>query len=306
MQSAGRRLVRSEQQLAHAAKDSNGIRPLRQSLVDVTVRSVNSSRTVKSAQALIFGAQEALQEMNTSGNPYKARQPVEVLLQHGEDLTAQVTADMEDYPALEGEHGSQVLKQMEPMCLQLLEVAKSLGEPGADLANLMEHNLERAFEVLICLEALGFIEPLWQETVAALKHFHFLRYVTPLRASGPEGAALVIGPLLQELFRACDASLDMSEDLDEPVPMILYMSQAEAIAALSAALRMTSAECSNTQWEELTWPRFGASMELILVKNAVGDLFLQLLHDGDEYVPGLGRYLIPYEKLRDRFEACCL
>jgi len=66
MQSAGRRLVRSEQQLAHAAKDSNGIRPLRQSLVDVTVRSVNSSRTVKSAQALIFGAQEALQEMNTS------------------------------------------------------------------------------------------------------------------------------------------------------------------------------------------------------------------------------------------------
>lgn len=305
MHSAGQGLVHSEQRprgAARAFKDDTILRPARRSLKDVTVRSLNLQRNIMSAQGLVAGAQQALQDGSS-----QRQWPVEVLLQQSEDLVAQVSPATADYPGLVGERGVQLKEMMQPMTVQLLEVARSLGSHGAELASLAtEDNFEQACDVLACLEAEGLVEPLGRamtEKVSALSRFRFLRWVAPIHAGGSEAAKLVVGPLLQELFRACDRAGESPAEPDRPVPLVIYVSHAEAIATTLASLGMVGADRTSARWEKLTWPSFGSSLEIALVTDEAGELFLQLIHDGEVYVPGLGRDIIPYALVKERFPA---
>lgn len=303
MWSAGQNLIHRERRPRGAARDvdENATpRPARRNLDDVMVRCVNLQRNIMSAQAVVAGAQQVL------GQEFGNRQgPVEIWLQQGEDLVAQSTPRMADYPAVGGDKAAQVQEMMEPMFLQLLDIASKLDVHGGDLAKLAERDFEQAFEALLCLEGQGLLEPLGSavaEKCSALKRFLFLQWVAPIHAGGPGAAAHVAGPLLHELFRACDSAADDPANSDRPVPLILYISQAEALAVTLAALGMTCTDRASARWEKLTWPGFGSSLEVVLLKDDSGEMFIQLLHDGEVYVPGLGRDIVPYDLVRNRFE----
>merc|ERR1719162_1091198 len=111
------------------------------------------------------------------------------------------------------------------------------------------------------------------EKVSALKRFQFSRWVAPIHVGGAEAAVRVVGPLLDELFRACEAAADDPAEPDEPVPLMLYVLNAEALMCALASLGLAGADRTSTRWEKLTWPKFGSSLELVLVKDNCGDLF---------------------------------
>ena len=69
---------------------------------------------------------------------------------------------------------------------------------------------------------------------------------------------------------------------------------------------MVGADRASSRWAELTWPGFGSTLEIVLLKDDAGDPFLQLIHDGEVYVPGLGRAILPYDMFRERFADACL
>lgn len=304
MSAAGRALMRAERRPCGAARDVDEkavSRPGRQNLDDITVRCLNTQKNVMSAQGLVAGAQEFLQEEGGA-----ARQgPTEVLLGGGEDLMVQLNPSMADYPRLPHASGAKVEDLMAPMVSQFLEVASGLQSQSAELVQLIQQDFNQAFDVLLSLESHGFLQGSkagMLEKVDALKHFQFMRWAAPLHAGGPEAAAEVVGPLLQELFRACEAAGESPAAVDEPVPLIVYVSHAPALAALLTSFGLTGGETASSIGKSQTWPSFGSSLELVLLHDDQGELFLQFVHDGVVYVPGLGRDVLPYESVRQRFQ----
>lgn len=303
MSAAGRALMRAEKRPCGAARDVDEkavSRPGRRNLDDITVRCLNTQKNVMSAQGLVAGAQEFLQE--ESG----ARQgPTEVLLGGGEDLMAQLNPTTADYPRLPHASDAKVGDLMAPMVSQFLEVASSLQSQSAELVQLIQQDFSQAFDVLLSLESHGFLQGSRSgtlEKVDALKRFQFMRWAAPLHAGGPEAASEVVGPLLQELFRACEAAGESPAAADEPVPLIVYVSHAPALAALLTSFGLTSGGTGSSVGKSQTWPSFGSSLELILLHDGQGELFLQFIHDGEVYVPGLGRDILPYDSVRQRFQ----
>lgn len=302
MHLTGQVLARGESRPRGAARDVDEAaisRPARRSMENVTVRSMNLQRNIMSAQGIINGAQQAFRE-----DSQKRQWPVEVLLQRSEDLTVQTAPSMADYPTLNEDMAARVQGMMQPMTEQLMQVASCLDTYGPDLTALAQDNFDEACDALMCLEAQGLVEPLgpaMQEKVSALKRFQFSRWVSPIHAGGAEAAVRVVGPLLDELFRACEAAADDPAEPDVPVPLMLYMLHAEPLMCALASLGLAGAERTSTRWDKLTWPKFGSSLEVVLVKDKEDELFLQLIQDGDVYVPGLGRDILPYAMIRVRF-----
>jgi len=253
---------------------------------------------------LVLGGQEACQATPAPGEAKVWHRPVEVLLQQSEDLMAQLSPEMAEYPALDGELGTQVQEMEQSMTMRLLKVAEVLGDAhGGDLAKLAEERLDRACEVLFCLDAQGLLESLYphhhlMESVAALRRFQFLRWAGPIHSGGTEAAALVVGPFLSELFRECDDALEQPADVGSVAPVMLYVTHAEALASLQAAFGLTGAQ-KPAEWNELSWPRFGASLELVLVEAEGGELFFQMVDSGGL----ISRDLVPYDLLRKRFSS---
>lgn len=313
MRSAGRRLVLGERRPPGAARvDVQGApsRPARRTLEEVTVRSLNYSCCIKSAGALISGAQEAFDDSPAEPEgPRAMHHPVEVLLQQSEDLTVQLAPEMAEYPALAGDAEAQCAELEKPMMHQMLQIAQSLPDPfGDDLTEIAHRSFDEACQILSCLEAARVVDangPM-SEKISALKRFRFMRWAAPLHAGGPETAALVVGPLLSELFRAFDEALEAPAEADVVAPMSLYFSDGPALAALLTSFGLGGAERTSPRWEKLAWPDFASSFELVLIEADGGDPFLQIIHDGEVFVPGLGRDLLSYDLIRERFAASCL
>jgi len=151
-------------------------------------------------------------------------------------------------------------------------------------------------------------DPAAAEKLAALRRFNFLRWAAPIHTGGPEAAVRVAGPLLNELFRACDAAWESRGAVPPapgvtqvPLPLQLYVSQAETLVVLLAALGFAGASKTDPRWLKLMWPSFGASLQLELVEADGGTPFLRFLEDGEVIVPGLGRDIVPYDLVRERF-----
>jgi hypothetical protein len=303
MCNAGRQLLLMERQrMLHP--DAYATQPVlnsRLDMDDVTVRSVNQPSNVASAKALVHGCHEFLNESSESVASARAPQtPSEVLLQQGEDLLPQVV------PLVAAPKSTnQPDDMLKPLISQILGIADSLGADfGKDLAALLPQRWDAACDALFCLQDAGLVDPLAPavtEKLSSLRCLRFQHWAEPLHRAGIEAISVVIGPFISELFFAFDSAIESPPDLDRCAPLLVYVSQADAIASLLAAFELSGAERTNPSWGQHRWPRFGASLEMVLVEADGGELFLHFAHDGEFFV-----HALPFELVRERFASSCL
>lgn len=269
------------------------------------VRAANRNRSVSAAQALVLGAAEVVQEASGRRPP-----PVEVLLQQGEDLLPRCIPGAPGFPSPGGR--DPLLEAQQALERDLGAISAPLAGEGplhADLARLAAAAagqelgaFDALCEALVCVQGateMGAQQPP-AEQVDAVRRLNFLRWAAPIQAGGPEAAGAVIGPLLREIFRACDSAIEAGPDTPE---LVIYSTQADALTALIGALGLATAGAGDTELLRslATWPDFEASLELELVQDA-GEPFIRLLHNGRAVVPGMGRDIVPYSQVRARFE----
>ncbi|CAE8709097.1 unnamed protein product [Polarella glacialis] len=269
----------------------------------VFVRAANRRRSIVSAQALALGAMEALRSKDVPpGQSRGVLSPVEVLVQAGEDLLPVTSPGAPGFPGLG--HGSTGGLEAELSRLAgiaefpcLADFLSKLGYEGLE-ASKEPDSWDPLCEALLSLDGMVSLSPPMAEKAAAVKRLNFLHWTAPLQATGTEAAYAIIGPLLRELFRACEATIEgETKESDANFrggsnpSMIIYSAEASSLAMLegSFSLAMEAFE------PEQTWPALASSLEVQLLE-VDGRHCLHFLRNGQAVMPGV----VPYEEFSAR------
>jgi len=260
MKRAGRRHLCSPSAVAACAKlDRAGI----------LVRAVNRPRSIASAQAAVLGACEAAAATSPS--------PVEILLQGGEDLLPSATVPLGSMEEAEQELDRAALPA---------EDVQALCDAGRRGAEMGIADWDRLLEAALCLEDADVPASI---TFSAGERTALRRLAVARRTAGlqPVGARAlaavceVIGPLLRELLRACDAALEGRLDAG----VVFYASQADALACTVAALNLRASGGQDlSAGPPCSWPAFGEALEVALIDEG-GEPCLCFAYEGQAVLP---------------------
>lgn len=251
------------------------------------VRAANRPCTVASAQALVLGALEAEAEaveaaeaslVTSSGGGRSLRRPVvEVSLQRGEDLVPQRPPSCSSYPPSSAVAAAALAEAEAAASARLpclAAAARGAGFVELALRAELRGDWDELGEALAACAQTPSGAAL-QEDAALVGRLNCMRWAAPLRGGGVEAVRAVVGPLICELLRACDAAVaDAVDGGSTDVATVVYLSQADALVALRAALGGGGADAA-----AMEWPNFGASLELSL-ELVDGVHILRLAGDG--------------------------
>lgn len=286
---------------------------------EALIRAANRPSCVASAQAMIMGGLEAHTVAAEGGGRGNSGGPGEILLQGGEDLLPACSPKMPDYPAVPVSTGASItseegelLKRCQGAVLGALQGKEGTAASTA-ASEAPDLNVERTLEAWMCLEAAS----LWggsssggaaalassseQRDLVALKRLNFQQWAAPLRqltraeatldAASVASAARVLGPLLRELIRSCDAALE--EGSGAEASLAVYAAQAPTLVALQCLL--LGRETEGAGREAAAWPDFGAILEVVLLETEGGSPVLRFARGGERL-----RSSVPYEQFRER------